>query len=158
MPIISSSPFEIVCTDIVGPFKKSANGFKYILVCVDHFTSWVEVAPLITITTDEVCNAIIRIVDLQHGCPKSVLTDQGTQFTSDLFKQFCQKLGINKIQTSTYHPQTNGKAENFNSFLVNSLSLVCKEDQSDWDEAIYYCVFANRITIHRLIQETPFYL
>ena len=56
------------------------------------------------------------------------------------------------------HPQTNGKAERFVRFLNNSLSIVSNEDQSDWDEALYCCLFAYRTTIHRVIQETPFFL
>ena len=153
IPITSNAPFELVCIDLLGPFKKTVRGNKYVLVCVDNFTNWVEAAPLRTIEAEEVCDTFIKIIVLQHGCPLNVLTDQGTQFTSNLFKQLCTKLKTNKLQTSAYHPQTNGKAEKFNSFLVNSLSLVSKEDQSDWDEALPYCVFAYRTTIHRIIQD-----
>ncbi len=59
---------------------------------------------------------------------------------------------------SALHPQTNGKAERLIRFLVNSLSLLYKEDQTDWDDAFYCCLFAYTTTLQRIIQETPFFL
>ena len=46
IPIESLYPFHILNMDIKGPYKVSKNGFKYILVCVDHFTSWPEAIPI----------------------------------------------------------------------------------------------------------------
>ena len=149
---------KIVAIDLVGPFKATKRGNKYIVVCVDAFTNWVEAAPLKTIDAEEVCDTIFKIIITQHGCPKNILTDQGRQFTSKLFQEFCKKLKINKLQCSSLHPQTNGKAERFISFLTNSLSTFTNKDQSDWDEALYCCLFAYRTTIHRILKETPFYL
>ena len=39
--------------DIKGPVKNSKNGQKYILLCIDNLTSWVEAAPMKTITGKE---------------------------------------------------------------------------------------------------------
>ena len=60
VPIKSSKPFEIIEVDIVGPLKKSVNDNKYILVCVDLFTSWVEAMPLKRITAKEVIDAFFH--------------------------------------------------------------------------------------------------
>ncbi len=45
-PIISNGPMEKMNMDIKGPYKVSKNGYKYVLVAVDQFTSWPEAMPL----------------------------------------------------------------------------------------------------------------
>ena len=48
IPIITTQPFEMICMDIKGPYKITPSGNEYILVCIDHFTNWVEAAALKT--------------------------------------------------------------------------------------------------------------
>jgi len=47
----------------------------------------------------------------EYGCPKQLLSDWGTQFTADIFKERLQQLNIKHIKTRIKHPQTNGKLE-----------------------------------------------
>lgn len=47
----------------------------------------------------------------EYGCPKQLLSDWGTQFTADIFKERLQQLCIKHIKTRIKHPQTNGKLE-----------------------------------------------
>lgn len=67
-PIKTSYPFEIVATDIVGPFKTTKAGYRYVLICIDLFTSWVEAAPLRTLEASETADAIFQKIITQHGC------------------------------------------------------------------------------------------
>ena len=97
VPVKATYPFEIVSIDIMGPFKTTPRQNKYILVCVDVFTNWVEAAPIKYKEAEDVCEALFKLIITQHGSPKKFLTDQGTQFTSKLFKSLCDKLNIQKI-------------------------------------------------------------
>ena len=45
--------------------------------------------------------------------------DQGCNFESQLVAGLCELMGVQKIRTSLYHPQTNGQCERFNSTLIN---------------------------------------
>ncbi len=92
VPIQSTYPFEIVSIDIIGPFKTTAQGYKYVLVMVDMFTNWVEAAPLRTLEAHETASVIFKEIITRHGCPKEILTDRGTQFTANLFEAFCKKV------------------------------------------------------------------
>jgi hypothetical protein len=157
-PISSSYPFEIVSIDILGPFTKSTNGNKFILVLVDYFTNWVEACAVKTIEAPEIADAIFKLIICRHGCPSKFLTNKGTQFTSNLFKYLCIKMGIQKLETTALHPQTNGKVEKFNHFIVNALATLSNKEQTNWDEMIDPCLFAYRSTISRIIDETPFFL
>ena len=157
-PIKCSYPFELIGMDIVGPFKTSKNGNRYILTLIDYFTNWVEAAPIKTQNAEDVADALCNLIITRHGCPSKILTDQGTQFTSALIARLCKKFMIQKLQTSAYHLQTNGKVERFHRFLKNALSLITKPDQTNWDEMLDCCLFAHRITVNRTINETPFFL
>ena len=158
IPIPSTYPFEIVSIDIIGPFKETKQGYKYVLVMVDMFTSWVEAAPLRTLEAQETANVIFKEIITRHGCPSEILTDRGTQFTASLFDAFCKKLKIKHPKISSLHPQTNGKCERFNRFLKNALATVINEGQTNWDQMLDCCLFAYRTSINTKVQETPFYL
>ena len=51
-------------------------------------------------------------------------------------------LGIERTQTTAYHPQGNGQVERFNRTLEAMLSKVVKENQKDWDLHIPKVLFA----------------
>jgi transposase InsO family protein len=131
---------------------------KYILVCVDFFTNWIEACPLTNITANEVLKAFFQLTISRHGCPTSVLTDQGNQFTAQVFQKLLKEFGIVKLEGSAYHKQTNGKTERFNRFLENSLSTVVNSKLNNWDDLINDCLFTYRISLSRSLQETTFFL
>jgi len=62
---------------VPGIGKTSKNGFKYILVCIDQFTSCPEAFPLKSISANEVAVAFFKIIISRHGCPEVLVTDQG---------------------------------------------------------------------------------
>jgi transposase InsO family protein len=134
------------------------NGNRYILVCVDLFTNWIEACPLKTLEAAETADAEFKMIILRHGCPTRILTDQGTQFSCGLFKRLCDKFKITKVRTSALHPQTNGKVERFNRYLVDTLSITTDKNQLNWDEMLSYCVFAYCTTINATIKKKPFFL
>jgi hypothetical protein len=82
-PIIATFSFEMGGIDIVGPLKCTERGYKYILVFIDLFISWVEAAPMRSLTAKEVPDLLFKMIVSRHGCPHKILTDQGTQFKSE---------------------------------------------------------------------------
>jgi len=149
-------PFEIVGIDLMGPFKTTKTGYRYVMVIVDLFTNWVEAVPLRGISAEEAALAFFDTIVTRHGCPTNVLSDLGTNFNSELFRHLCRRCAIKNIYTSSKHPQTNGEAERFIRFLTNALAMVAKMDQSDWDLHLPSSLFAYRIS--EKLMETPFYL
>ena len=59
----------------------------------------------------------------RHGAPRVLLSDRGTNFLSKVAAEVCNIFEIQKINTSSYHPQTDGLVERFNSTLCQSLSM-----------------------------------
>ena len=101
----ASFPMERVHLDILGPINpRSRSGSSYVLVMVDQFTKWVELAALPAQNPELTAKAFLKHFVVTFGCPLEVHTDQGKNFTSDLFLAFCKLMEITKTRTTPYHP------------------------------------------------------
>ena len=80
-----------------------------------------------------------------------------TFYLANLIKGICQILKIKKVNTSGYHPQTDGLVEKFNSTLTNMLAKSA-EKNSNWDTHLPFLLFAYRATVQESVRESPFYL
>lgn len=69
----------------------------------------------------------------------------------------CARFFRFKVNTSSYHPQTDGLVERFNSTLCQSLSIHVAHNQKDWDEFVPLILFAHRTSVCEAIGDTPFY-
>ena len=82
------------------------------------------------------------IVFSRLGLPQEVLTDQGSNFQSQLLQQLHRLLHIKAIRTSPYHPQTDGLVERFNQTLKSMLRKTASTEGKDWDKLIPFLLFA----------------
>jgi len=76
---------------------------------------------------------------------------------SEIFKNICKLLKINKIQTTAYHPESNGALERSHRTLAEYIRHINK-DQTDWDEWIPFAIFTYNTTPHTGTGYTPFEL
>ena len=104
--------------DYYGPLPTSSGGGgKYVLVIVDNFTKYVELYALRRATTNVSLKREQQYITT-HGKPNSVLTDNGTQFTSHKWTQGLKDLNIKPKYTAIRNPCTN-IAERWNRQLGN---------------------------------------
>ena len=137
-------PFQRVAVDIVGPITpKTDRGNMYILVVVDYATRYPEAVALRTIDAKRVAEALWEIW-ARVGIPQEMLTDQGTQFVSQLMKELNRLLAIKGHTTTPYHPQSNGLVERFNGTLISMLRKLSKEQPTKWDRYLAAALFAYR--------------
>lgn len=137
-------PFELVSMDIVGPLPVSNQGNKYLLTFIDYLTRYCEAIPIPNQTAEIVAKEFVHKIITRHGVPKKLLTDQGRNFVSSLFKGVCNLLGIKKIQTTPYHPQCNGLIERLHKSLADIISHFVTTDAREWDQVIPYALMAYR--------------
>ena len=142
LPIVGEL-FEKVAMDIVGPLPKTARGHRYILVICDYATRYPEVMPLKRFTAPAVAEQLMELFS-RHGVPKEILTDQGTNFTSQLLQELYKMLGVKPVWTTPYHPQMDGLVERFNQTLKQMLRKMIDEEGWDWDKLVPYILFAYR--------------
>ena len=91
-----SCPLQRVAIDLLGPLPTTRTGNKYIAVICDYFTKWVEAFPLPDIRAVTVASAFVDGFVCRYGVPVTLHSDQGSQFTSHLFMNICNLLGLHK--------------------------------------------------------------
>ena len=148
-------PFSKVAFDLVGPLPKSKSGFRYVLTMMDLFTKYPAAVPLKRVDNTTVIEAMMDVFSC-YGLPKMLLTDQGSVFTSKLTRAMCEQFGIEKIQTSPYHPQSDGALERWHACLKSMLKK--KGELQEWDRHLKYLLFAYRSTPHCTTGFSPFTL
>ena len=95
---------------MIGPLTKAPRGFTYMLVAIDKFTKWIEYKPVTTQSADRVVDFICDIL-YRFGFPNTIITEVGSNFTSEVFWDFCEQSGINVKYISVAHPRANGQVE-----------------------------------------------
>jgi len=150
-------PFERIALDIVGPLRRTRKGNQYILVICDYATRYPEAIPLRSIDAGTVAEHLIQLF-ARVGIPREILSDQGTNFMSQLLKELYNLLQIHQIRTSPYHPQTDGLVERFNRTLKSLLRKLVNKEGRDWDRLLPYILFAYREVPHDTTGFSPFEL
>jgi len=116
IPLVGE-PWIRVSVDITGPHTRSSKYNQYILTLVDHFSKWAEAIPLRNHIAPTVARALVTHVFSRFGDPHQLLTDRGTEFESELFKELMRRMKIDKLRTTMFHTSWNGVVERFQSDL-----------------------------------------
>ena len=125
------TPFRRVAIDLVGPIIPASKGVhRYILTMVDYATRYPEAVALKGVDIVQVAEALVEMFS-RVGVLAEVLSDRGTQFTSELMVEVSRLLGVKQLHTTPYHPQANGLVERFNGTLKSMLKKMCEERPTD---------------------------
>jgi len=154
----STKPFEKIFLDIVGPLITTEAGNTYILTMMDDLSKYSLAVPLENHTANNVARAFVEGFVCVHGLPETILTDQGTDFLSKIFAEVCKLLKINKINSSPYHPQTNGSLERSHRTLAEYLRHYVDKDLKNWDKLLPYALFVYNTTEHTATNYQPYAL
>ena len=151
-------PFEIIGIDTCGPFPETAQGNKYIVTIVDHFSSWPEAYPVPNKTAETVASLLIENFIPTHACPQMMLSDRGTEFVNSVISLLLQKLRVIHLKTSPFHPQTNGKAERFHRYMNDVLTKYVQQEPYSWDKYIPCMLMSYRTSVNDTTLFTPYFL
>ena len=114
------------------------------LIIIDAHSKWMEVIPMksaATLTTTQQ----LRMVFSRFGIPESIVSDNGPQFSSSEFEQFCRKNGIRHIRVSPYHLASNGLTERIVQTFKQGFQ---KHTEGTIQDRIARLLFHYRITSH----------
>jgi hypothetical protein len=141
-----SRPFYMIGVDAVGPVTVSVTGNRYILVGVDYLTRWPVAMAVPDITAQTTADFLLRCVVTHYGVPNYILTDQGSNFTSEYVRRFLEDIGCRHLTTTAYRPQTNGLCERMNQTIVQTITkLVAQQgEERRWDEQLDSALLAIR--------------
>ena len=147
-------PFSRVLVDCVGPLPKTKSGNKFLLTIMCASTRFPEAVPLRTITARTVLKHLVKFFTLV-GLPKTVQSDQGSNFMSKVFKQVLEQLGVSHCHSSAYHPESQGALERFHQTLKSMLRAYSLEFKKDWDEGVPLMLFAIREVVQESLGFSP---
>ena len=88
---------------------------------VDYLTKWVEAFAVSDQCAQTIARLLVEEVICRHGAPQKLLSDRGTNFMSELVAEVCRLMNIKNLNTSGYHPQTDGLVERFHRTLIGML-------------------------------------
>ena len=154
---INSYPFELVSIDYCK-LDRCKGGFEYALVCIDHFTKFVQMYPTKNKNGIAAADKIYNDLVLKYGFPTRIHHDQGKEFTNDLFKRLHQLSGTKQSQTTPYHPMGNGQTERMNRTMIEMLTALGEKEKKDWSKHLQKLSFAYNATVHKATGYSPYYL
>ena len=149
-PIICTKPMELVHIDYIRMEVTIATGKKpvvrNVLVVVDHFTRYVQAF----ITKNHTARTTARVLYNNYfsvfGFPQRLMSDQGMTNQELVIVAMCSLLGVEKIRTAPYHPQTNGSAERVHQTLQRIIGKLDPEKRRKWPAHIGSIIIAYNST------------
>ena len=151
MTEIPDRPFDKIAMDLVTDFTESNKGSEHILTIIDLLMGWPEAIPIPNKSADTITKAFIRHYLPRHLCPWFILSDNSTEFKNQTFDRVTKDLGIERIFSEPYHPQSNGKLEIFHKFLKPTLKKM-------WDDYVKHVLRTYRGVPNLTTGKSPFFL
>jgi transposase InsO family protein len=154
--------FAIWGLDILGPFSRAQGGYRYLYVIINKFTKWVEVDPVCTIPSRSTVKFIHGLVCC-FGVPNRIITNNSSQFTSGLFREYCASAGIKICFALVAYPRSNGQAKCANAEVLKGLktrSFNAKLEAcgKKWLDNLQSILWSIQTTATKPTGETPFFL
>ena len=146
---LPSEPWIDIAMDILGPLPSNV----YILVVIDYYSRYKEIKITKTITSAQIIKNLEEIFS-RLGYPLSITADNGRQFISEEFKDFCKTCNIRLFNTVPYWPQMNGEVERQNRDILKRLKI-SKGEKKNMKETIYEYLMMYNSTPHSVTGKTP---
>ena len=129
-----------------------------VVVFQDMFTKW----PMVFLVPNQKAERIAKLLCEEivplFGVPRSLLTDRGANLLSQLVLDVCALLGIQKLNTTAYHPECDGMVERFNRTLKSILRKKAAQFGAQWDKNLSGVLWAYRNMPHETTGEKPSFL
>ena len=119
---------------------------NHLLVVIDYFSRWSEVAVIRNTTASKVIQCMAKMF-CTHGLPIHVRSDNGPQFTSELFTKFMCENGIEHIKGIPYWLHSNGEVENHNKMLLK-MARIAKIESKEFRREVEQFLFSYHSTPH----------
>ena len=151
-------PFESIAVDTCGPYPTTESGNIYIITVIDLFTGYVEAFAVPDKTSTTVAKILMDNIIPRHGSPRSLLTDNGLEYSNEVINKLSETFKIHRIKTSIYHPRSDGKVERSHKVLVSFLSKLTPQQKLNWDSYLPSFCAAHNSSQSKGSRFSPFFL
>jgi hypothetical protein len=149
--------FEVLAIDLFRPLPPGPQEERWIFIIEDYATRWVELFALIDATVENCAWVLVNEVFLRYGLPRCLISDNGTQFISNVMQQITFCLNIDHKFTPVYHPSAN-PVERRNRDIKTQLAILLGNDHGQWPTKLPAVRFAVKSTQCQGTGYTPAYL
>ena len=157
--VIPRFPMANIAIDLLGPYLPTSRGNERILSCMDLLTHYLYLVPIKDKQAETIVTAYTENIYTEAGGSHTILSDRGSEFTAQTFKQVAKELGLRQVFTSPRTPTGNAVLERAGSFVKNKLTRVRVEVPGlQWDEILPHVCFDYNIVPSSATGESPFYL
>ncbi|KHJ98185.1 integrase core domain protein, partial [Oesophagostomum dentatum] len=154
----TNRPFQRIHSDVVGPLPTSLDGHTFIVIHTCSFTKYVTCTPIPNQRTETIAKALVNDVVCKFGVPEQLVSDRGSNYTSELFREVSEILGTKHTLTTAYHHQANGQVERYVKTVVDSLVSFTQNSRENWSSFLQLIVFAMNTSRNESTRETAFFL
>ena len=155
--MVIGAPAERWVIDLCGPYKPS-QGYRYIFTAVCPFSKYVIAVPIRNKEAATVARVVVDHIVMKWGLPSEILSDLGPEFQADLSLELFRLLGIDKLKSTAYRPQTQGTIERWHQVLHSLMAKVVNENQADWSLCLNYVAFCYNCTTHSATGFAPHFV
>lgn len=154
---VSTRPWQMISMDLMGPFVRSTKGNQYLLVVCDHFTKMPLLVPLRNAKANKICDIVEQEIFWEHGIPKTIIIDNGKQFSSKLFKKLADNHGVQNIFFNCYYHPQNNPTERENKVIGAAIRSYISDNHKHWDKHLKEIQVALRTATNSVTGYTPFF-
>ena len=150
---------DFIAMDLIGEFHPpSSQGNRYALTGVCMLTGFTWCIPIKSKKATDVARAYMQHVYSILGGSTKILTDNGTEFKNEVFREVLQKLGMEKlIHSPPYRPQSNGQIEGFHRYLKACIAKHMRNGL-EWDQITAMATAAYNYFPNMSAKESAFFL
>ena len=131
-PVTASLPMDMIAWDFAGPFKKTDDGYEYVLVIVDIASRFMILRKLKTKQMEEVAMVLLEVF-ADFGVPKSVQHDQDPLFMNQVLDRLRQATHWKTKAVVCYFPSQNGAVERYVGEFKKVLYKLINGESYNWD-------------------------
>ena len=160
--ILCTEPLDLVHIDYVSMEVtvgvKEKPVVKNVLVVEDHLTCYTQVYVTKNHTACTTARILYNEFFSVFGFPRRLMSDQASEFTGQVISELCDLLGITKIRTSPYHPQTNGAIKRVHQTLRRMIAKMDPEKRAKWPSHLGPMLIAYNATQSLITGYSPYFL
>ena len=152
-----SGLWNTISIDFAGPLPKTIRQNRYILIAIEHVTNW----PIARAFKDALASTVTtflqqNVIDA-YEVPKTILSDNRSQFVALHTRQFAHAYDIKWKTTAAYNPQGNGRIERMVRTIKDSIAKMAADDTKNWDTLLPVAIRGYR-TRETRDRPSPFFL
>ena len=155
--VVSTEPvFSHFYVDALGPLFNHKVDYNYCIVFLDHASRFPHAVAVRNLTAKSCCDAMMSLWQFT-GFPTKITSDNATNFTSELTREFLKRVGCAPIFCSPRHPEANSVERTIGT-IKSMIAKVAEQHPRTWHRYIGMILFALRESVNDTTGVAPYTL